>query len=52
MTVKTKFPYDKEYIAQFSQDKNEAEWMKSLRLQAFEKADVLDLPKPDKTKNR
>src|SRR5690625_4576253 len=50
MTVKTKFPYDEEYITQYSQDKNEPEWMKSLRLQALEQAQTLDLPKPDKTR--
>lgn len=50
MTVKTKFPYDEEYITQYSQDKNEPEWMKSLRLQALEQANTLDLPKPDKTR--
>jgi len=50
MTVKTKFPYDEEYITKYSQDRNEPEWMKSLRLQAFEQANTLDLPKPDKTR--
>lgn len=50
MTVMTKLPYDKAYIEQFSQDRNEPDWMKDLRLQALEKADTLDMPKPDKTK--
>jgi len=50
MTVITKYPYDKEYIAQYSQDKNEPEWMKAFRLQALEQANVLELPKPDKTR--
>lgn len=50
MTVQTKFPYDKEYVTQYSQDRNEPEWMKSLRLQALEQANHLDLPKPDKTR--
>lgn len=49
MTVKTKFPYDKEYVEKFSTDHNEPEWMNQLRLQAFEQANVLDLPEPDKT---
>ncbi len=50
MTVETKLPYDKDYIVQFSQDRNEPDWMKTLRLQALEQADSLDMPKPDKTK--
>ncbi|WP_404454017.1 Fe-S cluster assembly protein SufD [Virgibacillus necropolis] len=50
MTVETKLPYDKEYINQFSGDRNEPEWMNSLRLQALEQADTLEMPKPDKTK--
>src|SRR5690625_4636093 len=49
MTVVTKFPYDKDYIENFSIDRNEPEWMRKLRLQAYEQANVLDLPKPDKT---
>src|SRR5699024_4625318 len=49
MTVKTKFPYDKNYVENFSIDRDEPEWMKNLRLQAFEQANVLDLPEPDKT---
>ncbi|MFZ3576742.1 Fe-S cluster assembly protein SufD [Virgibacillus sp. DJP39] len=52
MTVETKLPYDKEYISQFSKDKNEPEWMKSLRLHALDQADTLDMPRPDKTKIR
>ncbi|SDK07305.1 Fe-S cluster assembly protein SufD [Sediminibacillus albus] len=50
MTVETKLPYDLEYISQFSQEQNEPEWMKSLRLQALEQADTLPMPTPDKTK--
>ncbi|MFC4558675.1 Fe-S cluster assembly protein SufD [Virgibacillus kekensis] len=50
MTVDTKLPYDKQYIEQFSTDRNEPEWMKSLRQQALEQADTLGMPKPDKTK--
>ncbi|PAV28673.1 Fe-S cluster assembly protein SufD [Virgibacillus profundi] len=50
MTVETKLPYDKDYITQFSSDRNEPEWMQVLRLQALEQVDVLEMPKPDKTK--
>lgn len=49
MTVKSKLPYDKAYVEQFSNNLNEPEWMTSIRLQAFEQAQALDLPKPDKT---
>ncbi|RKQ35475.1 Fe-S cluster assembly protein SufD [Oceanobacillus halophilus] len=50
MTVETKLPYNKEYIEQFSTSRNEPEWMKTLRLQALEQAEELEMPKPDKTK--
>lgn len=52
MTVKTKFPYDKEYITAFSDTKDEPAWMKSLRLQAFDQAHDLNMPEPDKTNIR
>lgn len=52
MTVKTNVPYDKEYVEQFSSKNNESDWMKSLRLQAFEQTNELELPKPDKTNIR
>ncbi|WP_100012950.1 Fe-S cluster assembly protein SufD [Lentibacillus sediminis] len=50
MTVETKLPFDKAYIEQFSNAKNEAQWMRELRQQALEQADQLEMPKPDKTK--
>ncbi|WP_010647370.1 Fe-S cluster assembly protein SufD [Oceanobacillus massiliensis] len=50
MTVETKFPFDKEYINQFSEERNEPKWMKSLRVNALELAETLEMPKPDKTK--
>lgn len=50
MTVGTELPYDKAYIGQFSQDKKEPEWMKTLRLHALEQAETLEMPKPDKTR--
>lgn len=49
MTVETRLPYDQEYINQFSKDRNEPEWMKSLRLHALEQAESLEMPRPDKT---
>jgi len=50
MTVETKLPFDKDYIEQYSNDRNEPEWMTSLRLEALEQANTLEMPKPDKTK--
>lgn len=50
MTVETKLPYDKDYIEQFSKERNEPEWMRGIRLQALEQANTLEMPKPDKTK--
>lgn len=52
MTVTTEFPYNKQYVEDFSQGKNEPEWMKSLRLQALDQVESLDLPQPDKTNIR
>ncbi|MFD1849371.1 Fe-S cluster assembly protein SufD [Oceanobacillus bengalensis] len=50
MTVETKLPYDKEYIEQFSNSRNEPEWFRKLRLQALDQVEILEMPKPDKTK--
>ena len=50
MTVETKLPYDKDYIEQFSKERNEPSWMSALRLEALEQAETLEMPKPDKTK--
>ena len=50
MTVETKLPFDKDYIEQFSKERNEPQWMNSLRLNALELANTLEMPKPDKTK--
>ncbi len=52
MTVKTQFPYDKEYVTTFSEKNNEPSWMKSLRLRAFDLAHDLNMPEPDKTNIR
>ncbi|MCP3032808.1 Fe-S cluster assembly protein SufD [Halobacillus sp. A1] len=49
MTVKVSLPFDKDYVTQFSQGLNEPDWMKTLRLNAFDKAESLEMPKPDKT---
>ncbi|MCP3028250.1 Fe-S cluster assembly protein SufD [Halobacillus sp. A5] len=49
MTVKVSLPYDKDYVSNFSQGLNEPDWMTSLRLNALDKAESLEMPKPDKT---
>ncbi|WP_058306819.1 Fe-S cluster assembly protein SufD [Gracilibacillus massiliensis] len=49
MTVETKLPYDQDYVRSFSENRNEPEWMKELRMQALELAEGLEMPKPDKT---
>lgn len=49
MTVDTEQIYTKDYIEQFSKDRNEPEWMKTLRLEALEQSATLEMPKPDKT---
>lgn len=50
MAVATKLPYDKTYVEEYSQERNEPQWMKERRLKALEKAETLDMPDPDKTK--
>lgn len=52
MTVDTKLSFDKAYIDQFSKDRNEPDWMRDFRLDAIERAETLEMPKPDKTKIR
>ncbi|WP_181349551.1 Fe-S cluster assembly protein SufD [Thalassobacillus sp. CUG 92003] len=49
MAVDISQAYDKDYVRQFSEGLNEPEWMKTLRLDALEKAENLPMPKPDKT---
>ncbi|MCD5325179.1 MULTISPECIES: Fe-S cluster assembly protein SufD [Pontibacillus] len=51
MTVETQqLPFDKQYVSQFSEKRNEPKWMTDLRVNALEQADTLPMPKPDKTK--
>lgn len=49
MTTLTEVPFDHKYIEQFSKEKNEPNWMTTLRLEALDLANSLELPKPDKT---
>ncbi|WP_339228676.1 Fe-S cluster assembly protein SufD [Oceanobacillus sp. FSL K6-2867] len=52
MTVETKLPFDKDYIEQFSKERNEPAWMSELRVSALSQANTLEMPKPDKTNIR
>ncbi|GAB2544308.1 Fe-S cluster assembly protein SufD [Gracilibacillus alcaliphilus] len=49
MTVEIKLPFDQDYVRSFSENRNEPDWMKELRLQAFDLIAGLEMPKPDKT---
>ncbi|UTR11642.1 Fe-S cluster assembly protein SufD [Evansella sp. LMS18] len=49
MTAETKFPVDQDILTSFSKDRNEPQWLTDLRLSSLEKAETLELPKPDKT---
>ncbi|OMP67823.1 Fe-S cluster assembly protein SufD [Domibacillus epiphyticus] len=48
--TETKWSVDQEGIRAFSTANNEPEWLLNARLDAFNKAEELPLPKPDKTK--
>lgn len=50
MTTEIKLPFDEEYVSSFSKDMKEPSWLSELRLNALDKVDGLELPKPDKTK--
>jgi Fe-S cluster assembly protein SufD len=50
MTTEIKNPFEKEYISSFSKELGEPDWLKDLRIHAFELAEALPLPKADKTK--
>ncbi len=52
MTVETQLPYDKEYITQYSERRNEPQWFRDLRLKAAELAEDLPMPKLEKTRIR
>ncbi len=49
MTVETKLAYDEDYIKQFSKSRQEPDWMTTLRLEAIQQVEELEMPKPDKT---
>ena len=52
MTVETKLPFDKDYLEQFSKERNEPAWMSELRVSALSQVNTLEMPKPDKTNIR
>ncbi|SEQ29048.1 Fe-S cluster assembly protein SufD [Piscibacillus halophilus] len=52
MKVDTQLPYDKEYITQYSERRNEPQWFRDTRLKAADLADELPMPKLEKTRIR
>ncbi|TFB24278.1 Fe-S cluster assembly protein SufD [Filobacillus milosensis] len=50
MTVETQLPYDKDYITQYSERRQEPQWFRDTRLQAAEVAEGLPMPKLEKTR--
>ncbi|MGV3466670.1 MAG: Fe-S cluster assembly protein SufD [Heyndrickxia sp.] len=50
MTVETKLSVSQDYVRSFSQEKGEPEWFTKLRVDAFQKAEELPMPRPDKTR--
>lgn len=49
MTTVTQVPFDKNYVEDFSKQKNEPNWMTELRLEGLDLANSIEMPKPDKT---
>ncbi|MDR7072931.1 Fe-S cluster assembly protein SufD [Fictibacillus barbaricus] len=50
MSVDTSLRFNKDYVTDFSNSRQEPAWLQELRLQALELANNLPMPKPDKTK--
>lgn len=50
MTVETKLPYNKEYITDYSKKRNEPNWFQDIRLEAYDIAESMPLPKIEKTR--
>jgi Fe-S cluster assembly protein SufD len=50
MTVETKLSVSQDYVQSFSNEKGEPEWFTKLRVDAFDKAEELPMPRPDKTR--
>ncbi|GEN47035.1 Fe-S cluster assembly protein SufD [Alkalibacillus haloalkaliphilus] len=52
MAVETHLPYDKQYVTEYSEKRNEPAWFKDIRLKAFDLAEELPMPKLEKTRIR
>lgn len=50
MTVETIKHFDREYITQYSKERQEPAWLLELRIRGLENSELLDLPKLEKTK--
>ncbi|PLR82869.1 Fe-S cluster assembly protein SufD [Bacillus canaveralius] len=50
MTTETRLPFDQEYVNSFSKEMGEPAWLTEKRLEALAQAEMLPMPKPDKTK--
>lgn len=50
MTIGTKLPFEQEQITKLSTSLQEPAWFQSFRQEALEKAETIEMPKPDKTK--
>lgn len=50
MTTEIKLPFDQDYISSFSKEMGEPAWLTEFRTQALAKAEILPMPRPDKTK--
>src|SRR5690625_6872061 len=48
-TITNDLSYDKKYVEEFSKTKEEPTWMTELRVDAYDQANKLDMPEPDKT---
>src|SRR5690625_1554358 len=48
-TITNDLSYDKKYVEEFSTTKEEPTWMTELRVDAYDQANKLDMPEPDKT---
>ncbi|MET3683686.1 Fe-S cluster assembly protein SufD [Alkalibacillus flavidus] len=50
MAVDTQLPFDKDYVANYSDKRNEPVWFKDIRQKAIDLADDLPMPNPEKTR--
>ncbi|WP_027964333.1 Fe-S cluster assembly protein SufD [Halalkalibacillus halophilus] len=52
MAVETQLPYDKQYITEYSDKRNEPNWFKDIRLKGLELSEELPMPVVKKTRIR